>query len=144
MQPVPESPHALGPLESRIMEVIWRQGEGNVRAVSAGLAQPLAYTTVMTTLDRLYKKGLLQRRKQHRAFLYTARVSHAQWLRRRACDFVASFFDGAHPERPALLSCLLDAVEQYDAALLADLNRQIRNKRRALETAAAAAKKGAR
>jgi predicted transcriptional regulator len=123
----------LGPLESRVMEIVWRNGEANVRQVAALLPEPLAYTTVMTTLDRLFKKGLLERRKNSRAFIYAPRVSRAQWLRRRAGEFVANFFATPHPEREALLSCLLDAVEQYDAALLDDLSQQIRDKRRQME-----------
>jgi|SRR6185312_2191916 len=123
----------LGPLESRVMEIVWRNSEANVRQVAALLPEPLAYTTVMTTLDRLYKKGLLERRKNSRAFIYAPRVSRAQWLRRRAGEFVANFFATPQPEREALLSCLLDAVEQYDAALLDDLSQQIRDKRRQME-----------
>lgn len=115
------------------MEIVWRNSEANVRQVAALLPEPLAYTTVMTTLDRLYKKGLLERRKKSRAFIYAPRVSRAQWLRRRAGEFVANFFATPHPEREALLSCLLDAVEQYDAALLDDLSQQIRDKRRQME-----------
>lgn len=125
-------PGALGPLESEVMEQVWRHGECNVRQVVARLPQALAYTTVMTTLDRLYKKGLLERRKHQRAFVYSARVSHAQWLQRRAGEFVASLFAGATPERTAVLSCLLEAVEAYDAELLEELNRQIQDKQRQL------------
>lgn len=125
-------PNALGPLESEVMTLVWRHGECNVRQMVERLPQTLAYTTVMTTLDRLYKKGLLERRKSQRAFLYAARVSHVQWLRRRAGEFVASFFGGEPPERTALLSCLLEAVEQYDAELVEDLSRQIRDKQRQL------------
>lgn len=125
-------PGALGPLESEVMKRVWQQGDCNVRQMVERLPQALAYTTVMTTLDRLYKKGLLERRKQQRAFVYSARVSHAQWLRRRAGEFVASFFNNGTPERTAVLSCLLEAVEAYDADLLEELNRQIQEKQRQL------------
>ncbi|MGH9488160.1 MAG: BlaI/MecI/CopY family transcriptional regulator [Terriglobales bacterium] len=123
----------LGPLESMVMEILWRRGDSNVRQVAERLKQPLAYTTVMTTLDRLYKKGLLERRKYERAFVYSTCMSHGQWLRRRAGEFVASFFAPTQPERRALLSCLLEAVEQYDAALLDELTNQISEKRRQLK-----------
>ncbi|HWG37851.1 MAG TPA: BlaI/MecI/CopY family transcriptional regulator, partial [Terriglobales bacterium] len=63
----------LGPLESGVMEVLWSHGASNVRMVAQRLPRPLAYTTVMTTLDRLYKKGLLMREKQERAFIYSPR-----------------------------------------------------------------------
>lgn len=126
--------NTLGPLESAVMEIVWRDGDCNVRQVAGRLRQRLAYTTVMTTLDRLFKKGLLERRKQQRAFVYAARVSQAQWLRQRAGEFVADFFgEGAPPERMALLSCLLEAVGEYDAGLLDALEGEIRDKRRQLE-----------
>lgn len=119
----------LGPLESGVMEVLWTHGACNVRTVAERLPRPLAYTTVMTTLDRLYKKGLLEREKQERAFIYSARESRAQWLRGRAREFVASFFADPEPGRAALLSCLLEEFEQYDAALLEDLGRKLQARR---------------
>ena len=54
---------ALGSLEFELMEVLWSHGESSVRDVVSKLSRPLAYTTVMTTLDRLFKKGLLDRHK---------------------------------------------------------------------------------
>ena len=56
------APQPLGPLEVTVMEILWARGESNVRDVVDRLDRPLAYTTVMTTLDRLFKKGLLLRR----------------------------------------------------------------------------------
>src|ERR1017187_10297071 len=61
---------ALGHLELKVMEILSAHGESNVRDVVQRLVRPLAYTTVMTTLDRLFKKRLLVRRKWERAFLY--------------------------------------------------------------------------
>src|SRR6266545_2624476 len=61
---------ALGPLEREVLEVTWRRGETRVRDVFSAFDEKVAYTTVMTTLDRLYKKRLLSRRKEGRAFLY--------------------------------------------------------------------------
>ena len=63
---------ALGHLERAVMDTVWQGGPCSVRDVQGKLAKPVAYTTVMTTLDRLYKKGLVQRRREGRAFLYTA------------------------------------------------------------------------
>ncbi len=81
----------LGPLEIHIMEVLWTVGTSSVREVVEKLENKLAYTTVMTTLDRLFKKGLLDRQKAERAFLYTPRMSNLDWERRRAGDLVAGF-----------------------------------------------------
>src|SRR5580765_5695242 len=65
----------LGSLESEVMERVWRRGELSVRDLHEEIGSRLAYTTVMTTLDRLYKKGMLQRRKVGKAFLYVAALS---------------------------------------------------------------------
>jgi predicted transcriptional regulator len=119
----------LGPLEIQVMEVVWASDECSVRDVVEKLASKLAYTTVMTTLDRLYKKGLLDRRKSERAFLYSPRLSSQDWERRRAGDLVSGFLSGPEPSRDLLLSCLVDAVGQHDAMLLDELEEKIRNKR---------------
>jgi len=107
---------------------LWTGGEGNVRDVIDRLGRPLAYTTVMTTLDRLYKKGLLARRKSDRAFIYSAALTREEWEQKRAGDFVAGFLS---PE--LLISCLVDAVGQHDKALLDELERKIKLKRRELD-----------
>jgi predicted transcriptional regulator len=125
----------LGPLEIQLMEVVWNCGESSVREVVEKLDNRLAYTTVMTTLDRLYKKGLLDRRKSDRAFVYTARLSSDEWERQRAGDLVAGFLAGPQPSRDLLLSSLVDAVGHYDAMLLDRLEEKIRDKRRELAKA---------
>lgn len=126
---------SLGPLEIQVMEVIWEHGECSVHDVVEKLDTRLAYTTVMTTLDRLFKKGMLNRHKLERAFVYIARLSNQEWERRRAGDLVAGFLAGPQPSRELLLSSLVDAVGHYDAMLLDDLEEKIRNKRRELATA---------
>ena len=125
-------PLALGSLELELMEILWVGGENSVRDVVPKLSRPLAYTTVMTTLDRLFKKGLLDRRKSDRAFLYSPSFSRPEWERRRAGNLVAGFLSGPNPSRELLLSCLLDAVGQHDATLLDDLEKKIRIRRKEL------------
>jgi len=114
------------------MEVLWGRGACRVQDVVPLLERPLAYTTVMTTLDRLFKKGLLSRTKQRRAFVYSALSTREEWERRRASDVVESFFRGPLPSREMLLSCFLEAVENYDSVLLDELERKIRRKRQEL------------
>ena len=125
----------LGPLEINVMEVVWAVGECSVRDVVEKLDSKLAYTTVMTTLDRLFKKGLLDRQKSERAFLYSSRLSSEEWERRRAGDLVAGFLAGPEPSRHLLLSSFVDAVGQHDAVLLDELEEKIRRKRRELSRA---------
>jgi predicted transcriptional regulator len=84
----------------------------------------------MTTLDRLYKKNLLERRKSERAFFYSPRLSREEWERKRAGDLVAGFLAGPRPSRDLLVSCLVEAVGQYDEALLDALEKRIRRKRK--------------
>jgi predicted transcriptional regulator len=122
----------LGRLEFGVMEILWSRGESSVRDVIQRLNRPLAYTTVMTTLDRLFKKGLLDRRKSERAFLYSPRFSRPDWERKRAGDLVAGFLSGPRPSRDLLISCLVDAVGQHDETLLDELEKKIRSKRREL------------
>src|SRR6516164_8586367 len=122
----------LGPLEAQVMEVLWTAGERSVRDVIEQLERKLAYTTVMTTLDRLFKKGLLDRQKSERAFLYTTRLSQQEWQRQRAGNLVAGLLAGSLPSRELLLSSLVEAVGQHDATLLEQLETKIRAKRKEL------------
>jgi predicted transcriptional regulator len=122
---------ALGYLEIAVMEILWSGGNANVRDVAEKLARPLAYTTVMTTLDRLYKKGLLDRRKLERAFVYSPRLSRAEWERERAGELVSGFL--AAQSSDVLISCLVEAVGDHDRALLDELERKVREKRLELE-----------
>lgn len=122
---------ALGYLEKAVMEILWSTGSACVRDVAEKLERPLAYTTVMTTLDRLYKKGLLDRRKFERAFVYSPRLSREQWERERAGELVSGFLGGR--SRGVLISCLVEAVGDLDKALLDELERKVREKRLELE-----------
>jgi predicted transcriptional regulator len=122
----------MGPLEIEVMEIVWTQGSCTVRDVVGRLQRPLAYTTVMTTLDRLYKKGLLEREAQDRAFVYAAVFTRAEWERRRAGDMMAGFLTGSAESQQVLLSCLVDAVGSHDAQLLDELENKIRSKREEL------------
>jgi predicted transcriptional regulator len=132
------APFPLGPLEIAVMEVVWSRPASSVHHVTARLDRPLAYTTVMTTLDRLYKKGLLERRKSERAFLYSARLSRSEWQREQAGDLVSGLLsDPRHPS-DLLISCLVDAVGRHDEALLDELERKVRQKRKEISTRDAA------
>ncbi len=124
---------SLGRLELELMKILWSRGESNVREVVCQLDRPLAYTTVMTTLDRLYKKGLLDRRMPDRAFVYSARFSYEEWERRRAESVVAGLLAGSQPARELLFSSFLNAVGEHDVRLLDELEKKIRRKRREMQ-----------
>jgi predicted transcriptional regulator len=122
----------LGPLEQRLLEALWQRGNATVREVVENGCQDLAYTTVMTTLDRLFKKGILERRKADRAFFYLPTLNRAEWESKRAGEFVADFLSVAEPSRDLLISCLVEAVGQHDEALLGELEAKIKLRRKEL------------
>lgn len=121
----------LGSLETEVMERIWALGETSVRDVHTRFAPRLAYTTIMTTLDRLYKKGLLKRRKAGKAFLYQARTSEAEYqnnLTRHLLGIVLQ--DGSDTQ--AVLSSFVDHISETDQQMLDRLEKLVKAKRRAL------------
>lgn len=122
----------IGPLEERVLELLWRgRGERSVREVQQQLGDGLAYTTVMTTLDRLFKKGLLARRRSGRAFRYAPRTSREALAAGLLRQWLDRLLPGAHA-RP-LLASFVDAVGEHDRELLAELERLVRNKERAMK-----------
>ena len=127
------TPPSFGHLEGAVMEVLWAEGESNVHGVIERLRYPRAYTTVMTTLDRLFKKGFLNRRKADRAFFYAPRLSRPEWERKRADELVADFLSGSQPSGELLISSLVEAVGQHDETLLDELEKKIKAKRKELD-----------
>lgn len=121
---------ALGKLEREVMEEVWKRSEANVRDVYAAFGERAAYTTVMTTLDRLYKKGLLERRKEGRAFLYSPRVSREEFEKGMAKDMIDGLL--GHRAEP-VLACIVEAVSERDRDLLDELDRLVKQKRRELQ-----------
>jgi predicted transcriptional regulator len=103
-----------------------------VREVHRAFDERIAYTTLMTTLDRLYKKGLLDRHKEGRAFLYSPRVSRAQLEQGVAEDVIGGLLDHGGRGVEPVLACIVDAVSEHDRALLDELDRLVQEKRREL------------
>lgn len=81
-------PPPLHELETEVMEQLWRGGEASVRTVMEVLNQratkPRAYTTYMTILARLHKKGLLTRRREGKTDYYTPVYERDEYLALRA------------------------------------------------------------
>ncbi len=123
----------LGALEREVMAVVWKAGEINVREACERLDASVAYTTVMTTMDRLFKKGLLGRSKIGRAFMYNATATRGELEGAVATELVQGLLQRDGGEALPILSSLVDAVSDRDRALLDDLERLIRQKRRATE-----------
>jgi predicted transcriptional regulator len=122
--------NSLGVLERQVMALVWDQDEVSVREACAQLGASVAYTTVMTTMDRLFKKGLLARRKVGRAFVYHAAATRRELEGAVATQLVQSLLQRDGNEPLPVLSSLVDAVSDRDRALLDELERLIREKRR--------------
>jgi predicted transcriptional regulator len=122
---------ALGSLERELLERMWALGrEVTVRELQESLGGSLAYTTLMTTMDRLFKKRLLGRRRDGRAFVYAPRITPDQLRQDVAADLIGSLLgEGAAAARP-VMSTFIDAVGERDARLLDELEVLIRQKRR--------------
>jgi predicted transcriptional regulator len=121
----------LGSLESQLMERTWERGEISVRDLHIEFSSRLAYTTVMTTLDRLYKKGMLNRRKVGKAFYYAAALTETEYRERLTQHlFGMALNDGSNHH--AVLSCFVDAVSETDTQMLDKLDQLVKAKRRAL------------
>jgi predicted transcriptional regulator len=122
----------LGPLEKRVLQLMW----GHRRAVTVRHMQlkfpNLAYTTLMTTLDRLYRKGVLLRRRHGRAFLYEPRCSQDVLLSEIVSHHVADLL-AAHDANAAILSTLVHVVGRKDVALLDELDALIQVERARLK-----------
>ena len=124
---------ALGRLERAVMDTVWAGGDFSVRDVQSALGRPVAYTTVMTTLDRLFKKGLVRRRREGRAFVYTAALERHEI----EATMTAGLLDGVLASGPGaarpFLSNLVDAVGDSNDGLLEELERLVRDKRETLK-----------
>ncbi|MDD5545011.1 MAG: BlaI/MecI/CopY family transcriptional regulator [Acidobacteriia bacterium] len=122
----------LGPLEREVMDCLWsRSRPASVREVFERFlkTKEIAYTTVMTTLDRLFKKGLLQRIKEGRTFLYSPRFSRQEFRGLLARDMVDALLERvAEP----VLSHFVEAVGRKDQKLLDRLEELVQEKRKSL------------
>ena len=121
----------LGPLEERLLEALWQRGPATVRELQESDCRDLAYTTVMTTLDRLFKKGVLTREAEGRAFRYTPRFTREELHREAAGEAVRQMLD-ASPASSLPLSYLVEILSERDAQLLDELRQLVENKRREL------------
>lgn len=117
------------------MDCLWQSEEAlSVRDVAVRLNGSWAYTTIMTTLDRLFKKSLASREPRGRAFVYRARLTRTD-LGVHALKAAVSDIDAEPETRELALAALVDALESQDPDLLDSLDRLVREKRKALRHA---------
>jgi predicted transcriptional regulator len=132
-RPPDDGLHGLGSLEVRAVRAVWRLGRARVREVREALERGVAYTTVMTVLDRLYKKGMLERHRAGRAYVYSAAASPEEIQSRVAMGLLQSALGGGPEAAAPVLSSLVDAVGERDRQLLDELDRLVREKRREIK-----------
>lgn len=125
----PGSFAVFGALERRVLDALWRRDAAvSVRDLSRDFPST-AYTTLMTTLDRLYRKGVLERGKSGRAYLYRPRYGREELealIAAGAIDELLGHEPGAL--RPAL-SFLVDAAGRADVRVLEELEALLRERR---------------
>lgn len=122
----------LGPFERQVLQKLWARGNATVRELLADGTIHQAYTTVMTTLDRLYKKGLLDRAVEGRAFRYSPRHTPEELQRVTAAESIRQLL-GSGGTSSLPLSCLVEALSTHDAQLLDELQLLVERKRRELK-----------
>ena len=114
-----------------MLEALWARRSATVRELINDGCPELAYTTVMTTLDRLFKKGVLTRSEENRAFRYAAKFSREEMHREAAGQAFRQLMD-ASPASDLPLSFLVEILSERDAQLLDDLRSLVESKRREL------------
>jgi len=123
---------ALGKLEQQVLDETWRRGEVSVRDIYLVFEERIAYTTLMTTLDRLFRKQILERRKDGRAFYYSPAFSREEFEHGIREDVIDSLLgrdaEGVQP----VLACIVETVSERDRELLDELDRLIKEKKREL------------
>jgi len=116
-------------LEYLVLTKLWELGTASVRDVHGQLHTPEGpvYTTIAKVIDRLRGKGLIQRARHGKAFVYRARIAREKVERARAQDAVSRLLG---PTPRAAVAALVDAVDAFDPKLLDELERAVAAHRR--------------
>jgi predicted transcriptional regulator len=123
----------LNELEAEVMDVVWsRNFDGFAVSDVLGVLEQrreIAYTTVMTTLVRLHEKGVLERQREGKRYLYRPRWSREEFLKQTTREVLEQIGEPAGRESFALL---VESVSSADAGALDELERLIRLRRKEL------------
>jgi len=121
----------LGPLERQVLQAVWERGTATVREMLADGKVRRTYPTIMTTMDRLYKKGLLDRRPDGKAFRYSAKYRPEEIERVAAVNGIRQLLGSAYSSLH--LSYLVEAVGAQDEKLLDELQALVERQRAQLK-----------
>jgi predicted transcriptional regulator len=116
-----DSPFAsrLGPLERQVHHAVWARGDATVREVLQDGTIWQTYSTILTTMDRLFRKGVLGRVLEGKAFRYSARLSPQELERGTALNGIRQLLDSEYASLH--LSYFVAAVGAQDERLLEEL-----------------------
>lgn len=117
---------SVGELEAHVLGALWDSGELSTPEVFERVGKPkgLAYTTILTVLQRLYRKGLVSRRGQGKAHVYTAAMSREQFSERRG-----EYFAGAMVKLgEAGLSAFLAEADRLSPAFMTQLRTHLKDR----------------
>lgn len=124
---------SFGPLETRVLEALWaRNAPSCVRDLQPHF-EGVAYTTLMTTLDRLFRKGTLTRVKSGRAFFYQPKATQQELISELAGSTFATMLPGDVASVRPILSLFVDTVGNRDQALLDELEALVKARRHELK-----------
>ncbi len=120
----------LGHLEAEVLEWLWDRDWVDVKTTHAeiGRARALSPNTLHSTLERLVRKGLAERERRGRAYVYRTSITRDAWVRESLLRSLEEI-PGADPG--LLLAGFVDFAERVDAAGLVELERLVRARRRA-------------
>jgi predicted transcriptional regulator len=121
----------LGPLEQKVLDAVWLRGSATVREVVHDGNLWQTYTTIMTTMDRLFRKGLLNRIPEGRAFRYSVTYSPDELKREETMTEIRRLLDS--PQASLHLSYLVEAAGAQDVRLLDELQSLVERQRAALK-----------
>ncbi len=127
----PQRSLLLGDLERAVMAHLWSAGPLDVKAchLAIGTRRRITLNTVQSTMERLFRKGLLRRDKVSHAYVYEAVLSREEFGTQLARDVVAAAVGSAAPI--SLLAAFVDLAERTGDEGLARLERLIADRRAA-------------
>lgn len=117
----------LGPLEQQVHHAVWALGSATVREVIQDRKIWQTYSTILTTMDRLFRKGLLERVQEGKAFRYSARWSPEELERMAAVKGIRHLLRSEHASLH--LSYFVEAVGEQNEKLLDELQGLVERQR---------------
>ncbi|MGG0787133.1 BlaI/MecI/CopY family transcriptional regulator [Peribacillus simplex] len=116
----------FGPLEANIMEYLWDKDEQSIKSVqqSLELDKPINFNTVMTVMNRLVEKGILEKRSEGRLSLFRPVQSKAEFLEEQSKKLTENLLDEFGG---AVISHMLDVMKDADQGLIEKLEQKIQS-----------------